>query len=1169
MRWRILTVAAFLLCSVVASRAGGPAFIAGSGYNAGVEGQALLWANGSVQYFTDQGDLSPILPGAQADAFVATAFSTWTSISSVALTASQGGHLAEDVNGSNIAVAANGTITAPADITSSATSTPVGIVYDYDGTVTDALLGQGAGGSADCFTNAVYGGPDNFSTGGNIVHAFVVINGVCAVTNAQLPDVQYRLVRVLGRIVGLGWSQANVNVLTHNPAPTSADFAGFPVMHFTDPINCVPISVCYTNAAVPKMDDITALARLYPGSGNQQPAGRVYGSVYFTDASGNAVQFMQGANVVARLMVSNQPSRQYVVTSVSGFAFCGNAGNIIDGYVDGNGLRYDRWGSNDPSLEGFFDLGQLTIPTGQTTAQYQLSVEALDPNWSMGVEPYSPTQVTPSGSFAPVVVTVSSGSNAERDILMLQDEIAQAHPGSGSTYANPAALPQGGGWGSWISGYGSTDWFDFTAQAKRTASISVTALDETGQPTETKLLPVIGIWQLSDQSGNPAPASTPSAFNTTTFGMTRLDVQFGVTDTFRVGVGDFRGDGRPDYFYHASLLYSDTVTPPRLSLAGGVTTLHGTGFSPGLQVSVAGNNGNTFSASASQIQVAMPSATQDGTATIQVANPGSGAFSQMIGALTYGALATDLLLLLQGAEPATPVGSQAANAIRVRAVAADGATPVSGATIAWSATNGLQFSACSAASSCSVLSDEAGESSSWVTPTATGQSTITIALAPASYSPPQSQQATVVASSSTLNLAAATPTRWLGQGATIAVPLTVEALNQSGTPQANIAVNFAIVNGTATLSAASATTNSSGFATVTANLTNLSASVQVSACTVFQSNTICSSQPFTLYSTPSSLWTLETVSGSSQVVPAGQPFQSLVMRVTDGSLAANPVMGVNVTFATTLARISTGQGGPTGGDSLVADDGQPPLLGSSQTQVVTAQDGLASIVPSAGSVGPCAVFITVSAGASSAQLQMESVAAIVTGQHNNSSAKAPTAPPDPHFVPHFGSQTSAPQSPPEALVAVPQGVPLDGPVASQSPCSDTRQDSASSTGSSSGASGNPGAGDVSSCEPASGLPHVEAEAPRPPAEPSSKPQAESTERDHGGGAARQPAETPPANHASANDPSANDLSANHPPADNPSVGRPVESRLLEDKRSCRFAQSEDGILFGTTLGRLP
>jgi hypothetical protein len=972
---RILVVAAFLMCSAVASRAGGPAFVAGSGYNPGVEGQALIWANGSVQYFTDQGNLSPILPGVQADAFVASAFSAWTSISSVALTASQAGHLAEDVNGSNIVVN-NGVITAPADITSSATGTPLGIVYDYDGTVTDALLGEGAGDLEDCFTNAVYGGPDTFSMGGNIVHAFAVINGVCASTSAQLPDVQYRLVRVLGRIIGLGWSQANLNAQTQNPPPTDADFAGFPVMHFTDLISCVPISACYPAAAVPKMDDIDALARLYPASANPQPAGRVYGSVYFTDSSGNAVQPMQGVNVVARLMVSNQPSRQYVATSVSGFSFCSNAGNIIDGYVDGHGLPYSRWGSNDLSLEGFFDLGQLPIPTGQTIAEYQLSVEALDPYWSMGAEPYAPTQVAPSGAFAPVVVTVTNGSNAERDILMLQDEIAQTHPGSGSTYANPAALPQGGGWGSWISGYGSVDFFQFTAQANRTLSVAVTALDETGQPTEIKLLPVIGIWQLSDESGDLAPASTPSAFNTPTWGLTRLDAQFAATGAYRVAIADFRGDGRPDYFYQASLLYSDTVTPARLSLAGGVTTLSGIGFNPRLQVSVADNNASTLSASASQIEVAMPAGEQDGTATIQVTDPVSGAFSEMIGALSYGALSTDRLLLLQGAEPSTPVGSEAANAIRVRAVAADGITPVNGATIAWSATNGAQFSACSGASFCSILSDEAGESSSLVTPTATGQSTITVALAPASYSPPQSQQATLVGTSTTLDLAAVTPTRWIGQGATLAVPLSVEAL-ALGAPRANVKVNFAVTQGTASLSAGSATTNSSGFAAISANLTNQNANVQVSAC-VAPNNSPC--QTFTLFSTPPSLWTLETVSGASQVVPTGQAFQPLVMRVTDGSLAANPVIGVSVTFATTLARAGLDNGGV------------PIILGSLQAQVVTDQNGLATIVPSAGSVGPCDVFITISAGASTAQFQMESLAAIVLEPPEYNRGKAPIAP---------------------------------------------------------------------------------------------------------------------------------------------------------------------------------
>jgi IPT/TIG domain-containing protein len=1023
MRLRIPAVALLLICSAIASRAGGPAFIAGSGYNPGVEGQALIWANGWVQYFTDQGNLSPILTGAQADAFVATAFSVWTGTPGVALTASLGGHLAEDVNGSNIETDGYGTVTAPADITSSAIGTPVGIIYDYDGTVTDELLGEGAGSSVDCFTNAVYGGPDNFSADGNIVHALLVINGICAATNAQLPDVQYRLVRLLGRVLGLGWSQANLNVLTGDPPPTSADYAGFPVMHFTDPFPCVPISACYPNAAVPKMDDINSITRLYPGNTSPQTTGRVYGSVYFTDAAGNALQQMQGVNVVARLMVWNQPSRQYVATSVSGFAFCGNAGNIVDGYLDDSGLPYDRWGSSDPSLEGFYDLGELMIPLGQTIAQYELSVEGLDPKWSMGVEPYAPTQVTPSGSFAPVVITVSSGSNAERDILMLQDEIAQTHPGSGSTYTNPAPLPQGGAWGSWISGYGSTDFFQFTAQANRTASVVVTALDETGQPTETKFLPVIGIWELADQSGNPAPAQTPSAFNSTTFGMTRLDAQLNVSETFRVGVADFRGDGRPDYFYRANLLYSDTVVPARVGLAGGVLTLHGVGFNPGLQVSVAGANASAISAGASQIQVSAPAAAQDGTATIQVTDPASGAFSQMIDALTYGASSTDLLLLLRGTEPATPVGSAAANPIRVRAVAADGVTPVKGATIAWSATNGSQLSVCNGATSCSVLSDEAGESYSSITPMATGLSTITIALAPAVYSAPQSQQATVIGTSTTLDLSAVTPTRWIAQGATLAVPLTVEALDL-GVPAANITINFALTKGAAVLSAGNATTNGSGLATVTAQLTNQNADVQVSAC-VAPNNSPC--QTFTLYSTPSSLWALETVSGSTQFVMTGQSFQPLVMRATDGSGAANPVMGMNVTFATTLARGSQGSGGPQDGGSVGGGSESPVILGSSETQVVSAQDGTAFIVPSAGNAGPCDVFITVSAGGASAQFQMESLTATVQARSKDTPGNAPPALAEPHF--YASGQRSTSLALAVAFFAVPQFVASSEPAA--------------------------------------------------------------------------------------------------------------------------------------------
>jgi hypothetical protein len=101
-----------------------------------------------VQYFTDQGDLSPILSGGQADVLVAEVFTRWTAVPGVAISAIQAGHLAEDVSGANVIGFPDGSYSIPDDIQPGAITTPVGIVYDFDGAVTDALLGAGAGGLA-------------------------------------------------------------------------------------------------------------------------------------------------------------------------------------------------------------------------------------------------------------------------------------------------------------------------------------------------------------------------------------------------------------------------------------------------------------------------------------------------------------------------------------------------------------------------------------------------------------------------------------------------------------------------------------------------------------------------------------------------------------------------------------------------------------------------------------------------------------------------------------------------------------------------------------------------------------------------------------------------------------------------------------------------------------
>jgi hypothetical protein len=959
--FRVATALALVLAFAILARAGGPAYVAGSSYfNSSTMGQPLAWSLGQVNYYTDQGDLSPILPNAAANTFVANAFTQWSSVSIAALTANAAGQLAEDVNGSNIEVNSNGTVTAPADITPSAIQTPVGIVYDFDGTVTDALLGAGAGDPSQCFWNAAYGGVDNFGVGASFLHALVVINGQCAQQSSQLTDVEYRLVRVLGSVLGLGWSQMNLNVITGPPPLTSEDYAGFPVMHFMDPVSCVPITICYPNPYQLAPDDMAALSRLYPlSTGNPSSTARIYGSVYFSDSLGNFAQPMQGVNVVARWIdpSTSGPSDEYGASSVSGFLFTGNAGNPITGLTDPLGNAYSEFGSTDQTLEGFFDLGGLPVPNGTSTAQYQLTIEPLDPLWSAGVGPYNPAQVAPSGTFQPIVVTVSAGGEFEQDILMSGSGQAVPSWAATETWSAPAPVPPPGDWVGSLSGYGDVGYFSITAQANRTLSVAVTALDETGAPSESKTEPVVGMWTLGDPLGTAPPAFTPAPFNSETFAMSRLDAQVLLSNSFIIGISDLRGDGRPDYHYHAHVLYGDSVNPSRVPVNGGAITLQGTGFAPGLAVTVGSMSTPLLATNASQMLAAIP-AQSDGPQTITINDPVSGAFSIMTGALTFGAASTDQIVLLQGVNPPTPVGTQAVNPVTVQVVASDGITPVNGATVGWTTTNGATLSVCGGTVSCSVISDESGVASTWVTPAAAGNAAITATLAPGVYSLAQSATATMTATSLSSQIGVTTPYLWIAQGASLSLPLTAIVVDM-GTPQSNVKVNFFVDQGSASLSSASAMTNSNGYASVTLTLTNFTASVQISAC-VAQGNSPCQ----TVYgnAVAAAMLNLQAVAGAGQVV-TGPAFQPLTVRVTDSSTPPNLVLAASVLFQSTVLRPLGNDLTLTPGDPTVTQTGMPVILGANQSTAQSNINGLASFVPSVGSfTGPLEIEIQVSAG---------------------------------------------------------------------------------------------------------------------------------------------------------------------------------------------------------------
>lgn len=958
---RLAAIFAAVLSFAALAIAGGPAYVAGSSFfNSSAMGQPLTWSKGEVNYYTDQRDLSPILPNTAANAFVANAFLQWSSVSVAAITVTSAGQLAKDVNGSNIGVNSNGTVTAPADITPAATQAPVGIVYDYDGSVTDALLGAGAGAPSQCFWNAVYGGADNFNTSANFLHALVVINGQCALQPAQLTDVEYRLVRVLGNVLGLGWSQLNLNVSTGDPHPTADDYAGFPVMHYMDSVNCVPITVCYPNPYQLAADDVAALSRLYPPAASPPNTARIHGSVYFVNHFGAEGQPMQGVNVFARWIdpSTGLPSHQYAVSSVSGFLFTGNAGNPITGLIDSLGNAYTEFGSAEQTLEGFFDLGGLPIPNGESTAQYQLSIEPLDPLWSSGVCPYDFAQVVPSGSFAPIVITGSGGSDFEQDIPMSSSAVAVPPWSASETWAAPAIVPPPGDWVGSLSGYGNVSYFQMTAQANRTLSVAVTALDETGSPTESKAAPVVGMWNSGDPEGTAPPVLTTVPFNSPTFGMSRLDAQVLSASTFIIGISDLRGDGRPDYAYHAHVLYGNSVNPAHIPINGGAITLQGIGFAPGLTVSVGSHVVPLLATNASQILLAAPPQS-DGPETITITDPASGSVSTMTNALTMGAASTDQIILLQGTNPQTPVGTQSANSLRVRVVASDGVTAVNGATVVWSTTNGATLSVCGGASSCSVVTDESGLASTSITPAAIGVATFTATLAPAVYNPAQSVSGTLSATSTASDIGITTPYLWIAQGASLSVPITARVVS-TGTPQAGVTVDFRIAQGIGSLSAASAVTSSTGYATVTLTLTNFVANVQVVAC-------VASGSPCqTVYgnAVSAAAFNLQAVAGAGQVITT-PPFQPLIVRVTDSSTPRNPVLGASVLFQSTVLRPPANDLTVTSGDTTGTQTGMPVILGASQSSTSSNANGLASFLPTIGSfTGLLEIEIQVSAGTS-------------------------------------------------------------------------------------------------------------------------------------------------------------------------------------------------------------
>ena len=100
--------------------------------------------------------------------------------------------------------------------------------------------------------------------------------------------------------------------------------------------------------------------------------------------------------------------------------------------------------------------------------------------------------------------------------------------------------------------------------------------------------------------------------------------------------------------------------------------------------------------SSTQLLATAP-ALPDGIQNVVLNDAATGAASVMTGVLTYGAGPTDKIVMLSGGNPGTPIGGQAPYPLRVAVLASDGITPVAGASVFFTSTPPLSFSACAGA----------------------------------------------------------------------------------------------------------------------------------------------------------------------------------------------------------------------------------------------------------------------------------------------------------------------------------------------------------------------------------------------------------------------------------------------------------------------------------------
>ena len=737
----LLGILALLGLPAVPAHASGPRYVTGHPYFTTGSGRPIGWRQPVLLYSTDPGDLSASVNHAAADALVAAAASAWN-VPVASITVQRGGALAEHVSGANTYLDSNGMEYPPDVARSNEAAIPLAVIYDSDGSVTETLLGSGASAPTACRANAVTESVDDFDPAGYISHAVLILNGRCtgAAPEKQL-EMQYKLTRMLGRVLGLAWSQANDNVFTGTPQPTYDQALHWPLLHPID-INCGPYAYqCLPNPFTPRPDDLASLVLVYPNPdgaalapGKQASLAQgngLQGTISFPDGQG-----MAGVNVLLRRAYSASTNVDAWVeaSAVTGTTFRRAAQAPFTVWPsDALGSMGDG-GQDQP---GLYRVTYMPLLSGVSSESIVATYEPVNPLYARGLAlgPYGPGAVAPSGSLPAPVTLLGIGADqiAETDFAVA-DAWKPCGNGADGTTQSPAEVPATGWWQASLCPFAHASNFTFNVRPGRTFTMEATALGPDGLATTTKAMPVLGLYAQTDPAyALPSLGVTAAAFQGLAVATTEFRASTGNATQLRLAVADQRGEGRPDFLYQGRVFYADMVEPARIPAAGGVVTITGMGFRLGNAVLVNGVAASVSNWTPTSITATLPALAAAhaiaGTALdVAVLDHGTGATSVMSQALTYDASASlpGAMILVSAPAGTVVVGAAAAPAFSVRLVAADGVTAMAGVAVTLSASpaGSVAFAGCGAAA-CRLTSDANGLVSSVLTAASAGALTVT------------------------------------------------------------------------------------------------------------------------------------------------------------------------------------------------------------------------------------------------------------------------------------------------------------------------------------------------------------------------------------------------------------------------------------------------------------